>query len=167
MTGLLKHSPFSLQRRFYQESLLKYGGFHNSTKMPKETMDKIQAGEAVTVAVHTLLPMYKHVIVMSKEDDIFFSYLGYYAAQKLPLLKEIREGLLHFIDCGITEEVRARTNWHLEKPWRDLQRTKTKEAAVLGLGHISPMLILLSILLSIIAVIFFTFESRLFSKSIY
>ncbi len=113
MTRILKHSPFPLQRRFYKESLLMHGGFYESTTMLKDVMVKIQAGRAVFLSLNTLLSKYKHLFVMAKED-LFFAYMGYYAQQNLPLLTEVQMGILHFFECGITEEVMMENIYYLQ-----------------------------------------------------
>ncbi len=105
LTSLFQHSPFSLQRRFYKESLLTHGGFYESTIMPQDVVDKIQAGKAVFISQNVLLPIYKHLYAMGKED-LFFAYSGYYAQQRLPLISKIQGGIQHFFECGITEEVK-------------------------------------------------------------
>ncbi len=104
LTTLFKDSPFPQQQKLFSESLEKHGGYYSTTGVPPDVMEKIQSGDAVTMQLDNSYALYKHQFSLGGEG-LFFVPVGYYFRITLPVIHEIQEALIRFLDFGIYWEV--------------------------------------------------------------
>ncbi len=67
MTGLLKYSPFEVQRRLFKEGIQERGGFIPTPVPTPYTRQRTLDGHAVQIASDDGMAPYRHIYVASKE----------------------------------------------------------------------------------------------------
>ncbi len=104
MTGLLKYSPFEVQRRVFEESILKRGGFIPTPVPTPYTRQRTLDGHAVQIASEDGMAPYRHTYVASKEAWTT-GYIGFYFSLKFPLKDEVNRDLITLQEMGIMIKV--------------------------------------------------------------
>ncbi len=105
MPVFLRDSPLAIQRKIFDENVVKRGGFYGGgLNPPPAIFDKILSGEAFGLLIDDGLAANKHRIQMLQEE-VTSGPKGWYLRLHLPIAKEIQDALSTFIDTGIVQKV--------------------------------------------------------------
>lgn len=104
MSTFFKESPIKAHREAYKESLVKRGGYFNTTTMPAHLMPRFFAGYGVGMVTSDSMAPYRHVFYPGKES-MWGYYTGYYYGLRLPIQDEMNWCITALFEAGITEQV--------------------------------------------------------------